>query len=71
MVRELGMDVHTRLDSKCRTSRDLSEHWEPCSGLSGSLDGRGACGRMATRVYVRLSPFAVPLKLSQLHPNTK
>lgn len=59
MVRGLGMDNARTARFKRRTSRDLSEHRELCSGLSGSLDGR-ACGRMAACVYIWLSPFAVP-----------
>ena len=40
------------------------EHGELCSRLCGSLDGRGIWGEWI-HVYVRLSSFAVHLKLSQ------
>ena len=56
---------------KMQTQRGPIQHSELCSGLSGSLDGRGVWGEMGTCVYIWLSPFAVHLKLSQLHPNTK
>ena len=35
------------------------------SMLCGSLDGKGVWGRMDTRIYIWLSPFAVYVKLSQ------
>ena len=60
--------MHTRLDSKCRPNRDLLEHRELCSGLSGSLDGRGVWGEMGACVYMWLSPFAVHLNYHSYTP---
>ena len=40
-------------------------HMELCSVLCGRLDGKGFIGE-GVHAYVKLSPFAVHLKLSQL-----
>ena len=40
------------------------QHRELCLMLCGSLDGKGVQGEWM-HVYIRLSPFAVHLKLSQ------
>ena len=44
--------------------RPIVQHMELCSMLCASLDGRGVWGEWL-HVYVRLSLFAVHLKLSQ------
>ena len=61
----LGLPVHTavfKMDNEQGTTAQL---WELCSMFCDSLDGRGAWGRMEMCIYIRLSPFAVHLKLSQ------
>ena len=59
------MDLYTLLYLRRITTRDRLFR-ELCSMLCGSLDGRGASGRMDVCVYnVWLSYPAVHLKLSQ------
>ena len=65
-VRECGMDMDTQLYSKCRTKKDLLQHREPCSGLCGSLDGRGVWGRMGTCVWMAESLHSSPETVTTL-----
>ena len=49
-VREFGTDMHTLRYLKTHNKGPVVEHRELCSMLCGSLGGRGAWGRMDTRV---------------------
>ena len=55
--------VHTAMFRMENQQGPTVEHRELCSVLCGGLDGRGVWGGWM-HVYVRLSPFAVHLKLS-------
>ena len=45
--------MYTLLHLKWITNKDLSTaHWELCSMLCGSLDGRGVWGRVDTGIYM-------------------
>ena len=64
MLGKFGTDRYTLLYFKGINSKDLLYSTSNCSGLCGSLDGRGAGGEWI-HVYVWLSPFSVHLKVSQ------
>ena len=65
IVRESGMDMDTRLCLTWRTSKDLlsssgkSTQCHVAAGMGGGFGGEWI------HVYVRLGPFAVPLKPSR------
>lgn len=63
VVEEFGMNMYTLRYLKWMKQGPAVEHRELCSMSCGSLDGRGVWGEW-THAYVRLSPFAVHLKLS-------
>ena len=49
----MKIDMYTLLHLKWITNKDLSTaHWELCSMLCGSLDGRGVWGRVDTGIYM-------------------
>ena len=59
-----GQYVHIAMFKMDNQQGPIAQHMELCSMLCGSLDGRGVWGRWI-HVCIRLSPFAVHLKLSQ------
>ena len=65
IVREFGMDVYTLLYLKWITNKDvLYSAWNSAQCHVAAWMGVGFGGEWI-HVYVRLSPFAVHLKLSQ------
>ena len=56
--------AHTAIFKMDSQQGPAVQHRELCSVLCSSLDGRGVWGEWI-HVYVRLSPFAGHLKLSQ------
>ena len=52
IVKKFGMDMYTLLYLKCITNKDLLYSAWNCSMFCGSLDGRGASGRMDTCISV-------------------
>ena len=59
IVQEFGMDMHTLLYLKCITNTGNSAQCYVAVWMGGEFGGEWI------HVYVRLSPFAVHLKLSQ------
>ena len=67
MLGKFGTDRYTLLYFKGITSKDLLYSTSNCSGLCGSLDGRGVWGRMGICLCVaeslRYSPETIPTLL--------
>ena len=76
IIREFGMDVYTPLYLKWIANKDLLQNTGNSAQCYVAAWMGGEFGREWTRVYIRLSPFAVHLKLvhitvNQLYSNTK
>ena len=74
IVREFGMDMH--IFKMYNQQGPTIWHWELCSMLCGSLDGRGVWGRMETRICMAESFHCSPkmiiaLLIAKLHYNIK
>ena len=66
IVRKFGIGhVHTAMFKMDNQQGPTVQHRELYPVLRGNLDGSGVWARMEIHVFVRLSPFAVHLKLSQ------
>ena len=67
IVRELGMDMHTLLNSKWITSKFLLySTWNSAQLLCGSLAGRGVWGRMDTCICMAESLHCSPETITTL-----
>ena len=70
IVRQFEMVMDTLLYLKWITNKDLTvEHKELCSGLCGSLDGRGVWGRMETCICMAESLPCSPETITTLFVN--
>ena len=73
IVREFGMDMYTLLYLKWIINKDpLCTTGNSCSMLCGSLDRRGVCGKMDTRIcmpeFLRCSPETITTLLTGYTP---